>query len=298
MQRPNHLIFVSALLAFLPFLYPVNRAETAEIRKPVWAGKFYPETRSELMELIEKLSVQASGTAIVEPAGKKLKALVIPHAGYIYSGWTAAHACNILKDKPFKKVILMGPDHRIGFPHVAVSDVAAYQTPLGNVPLHQDAAKLRSKSALFQAVEASDQMEHSLEVVLPFLQYAMGNFSLIPMVMGSRVDVQAVSSHIAGLLDNETLIVVSSDLSHYLPYNKAGTRDQETISMILNLEDDKLLARENAACGVIPLCSVIRLAERFNWSPKLIHYSNSGDTAGTKDKVVGYTAIAFYGDRS
>ncbi|RJP80515.1 MAG: AmmeMemoRadiSam system protein B [Desulfobacteraceae bacterium] len=298
MQRPIHLIFVSALLAFLPFMYAVSLAETAEIRKPVWAGKFYPETRLELMELIETLSVQAAGTAIAEPAGKKLKAVVIPHAGYIYSGWTAAHACNILKGKPFKKVIIMGPDHRIGFPHVAVSHAAAYQTPLGNVPLHQDAAKLRAGSTLFQAVEASDRMEHSLEVVLPFLQYAIKNFSFIPMVMGSRVDVQAVSSRVAELLDHETLVVVSSDLSHYLPYNQAETRDKETISMILNLEDDKLLARENAACGVIPLCSLIRLADRFNWRPKLIHYSNSGDTAGTKDKVVGYTAIAFYGDHS
>jgi AmmeMemoRadiSam system protein B len=296
MQRIIRLIYVSAWIIFFQLFFSVTVVNSNEIRKPVWAGKFYPESPAELMETINRLSVEAEKTVVVQPDDRKLKAIVIPHAGYVYSGWTAAHACAVLKGKQFKRVILMGPDHRIGFSNAAISPVDAYQTPLGLVPLHKDAAKLRTGSTLFQAVPASDQMEHSLEVVLPFLQYSLKNFSLIPMVMGNRGDFQAVNNHIADLLDNETLIVVSSDLSHFLPYNQAKIRDKETINMILNLEDEKLLVRENAACGVIPLCSVIRFADRFNWRPELIHYSNSGDTAGTKDRVVGYAAIAFYGD--
>jgi AmmeMemoRadiSam system protein B len=298
MQRSIRLVYVFIFLAFLQFLFFVNGIEAVEIRKPVWAGKFYPETQPELLETVRRLLVQAGKTDVLQPAGKKLRAVVMPHAGYIYSGWTAAHACVLLKGKQFKRVILIGPDHRVGFSNVAISDVDAYQTPLGLVPLHEDAAKLRLKSSLFHAVMASDQMEHSLEVVLPFLQYSLKDFSLIPMVMGGRGDFQAISNHLAALLDKETLLVVSSDLSHHLPYRKAKARDEETIRMILKLENEKLLTRKNAACGLIPICSVIRLADRFNWSPKLIHYSNSGDTAGTKDRVVGYAAIAFYGDDS
>ncbi len=296
MQRSIRLIYVSAWIIFFQLFFSVTVVNSNEIRKPVWAGKFYPESPAELMETINRLSVEAEKTVVVQPDDRKLKAIVIPHAGYVYSGWTAAHACAVLKGKQFKRLILMGPDHRIGFSNAAISAVDAYQTPLGLVPLHKDAAKLRTGSTLFQAVPASDQVEHSLEVVLPFLQYSLKNFSFIPMVMGNRGDFQTVNNHIADLLDNETLIVVSSDLSHFLPYNQAKIRDKETINMILNLEDEKLLVRENAACGVIPLCSVIRFADRFNWRPELIHYSNSGDTAGTKDRVVGYAAIAFYGD--
>lgn len=296
MQCSIRLIYVSAWIIFFQLFFSAPVVNANEIRKPVWAGKFYPESPAELMETINRLSAEAEKTVAVQPDDRKLKAIVIPHAGYVYSGWTAAHAGAVLKGKQFKRVILMGPDHRIGFSNAAISAVDAYQTPLGIVPLHKDAAKLRAGSTLFQAVPASDQMEHSLEVVLPFLQYSLKNFSLIPMVMGNRGDFQTISNHIADLLDNETLIVVSSDLSHFLPYNQAKIKDKETINMILNLEDEKLLVRENAACGVIPLCSVIRFADRFNWRPELIHYSNSGDTAGTKDRVVGYAAIAFYGD--
>jgi len=273
-------------------------AHAASVREPAVAGKFYPETRSELMQMLETLSREAAKTQVVLPAGKKLRAVVFPHAGYVYSGWTAAHSCNVVSGNRFSKVILMGPDHRVGFPNTAISDVDGYATPLGVVPLHADAGKLRTRSTVFQAVPASDQMEHCLEVVLPFLQYSLPQFAFIPMVMGRGTDLQAVTDQIAGVLDDDTLIVVSSDLSHYLPYRKAEEQDRETIRMILNLEEDQLLSRENAACGVIPLCSVIRLANRFHWSPQLIHYSNSGDTAGTKDRVVGYTAIAFYGDNS
>ena len=295
MQRPSRLVYVCILFAFLLFIFPVN-IQAVEIRKPVWAGKFYPETQADLTETIRRLVAEASKNEVRQPVGKKLKAVIMPHAGYIYSGWTAAHVCSILKGKPFRRVVLLGPDHRVGFSNVAISDVAGYQTPLGIVPLDEDAAKLRSKFPLFHAVPASDQMEHSLEVVLPFLQYSLQKFSLIPMVMGGRCDFQAINNHIAALLDNETLLVVSSDLSHHLSYSSAKTRDEETIRMILNLEDEQLLVRKNAACGMVPICSMIRLADRFNWSPKLIHYSNSGDTAGTKDRVVGYAAIAFYGD--
>ena len=158
---------------------------------------------------------------------------------------------------------------------------------------------MRRDKNLFQAVSLSDRLEHSVEVVLPYLQYFLIKFELIPIVTGQGQDLdKRVSAALDPLLDQNTLLVASSDLSHYLPYKDAVVRDRETIEMILNLKADKLIYRENAACGKIPILILINMARRYGWKPVLLHYSNSGDTAGDRSRVVGYAAIAFYGGSS
>ncbi len=265
-----------------------------DIREPVWAGSFYPADRSELEQAIDSLVAKAKQTRITLPSGKPLKALILPHAGYIYSGLTAAHASRVLLKKQFGKIILIGPDHRVGFKNNAISDVAAYKTPLGMVRLHKDAQKLLDSSAAFRSNQASDGREHSLEVILPFLQRFLTDFEIIPIVMGES-DIDQFLADITPFVDSDTLIVASSDLSHYLQYQDAVKKDRETIKIILNLEYEKLLKQHNAACGKGPILFLIKMARQYGWQPVFLHYSNSGDTQGGKDRVVGYTAIAFYG---
>lgn len=288
-------------LVFFLFCYsfvftPISLAES--IRKPVWAGKFYPDSEAELRQTIQELTQKAQKTPFHPPPNNKLKAIIIPHAGYIYSGFTAAHVSIALKNQSFSKVILMGPDHRIGFENCAISDVDAYQTPLGRIPLHPDAQKLRNISFMFTSNPASDSQEHSLEVILPFLQYYLTSFKLVPIVVGHPRNIDQLASSIESIMDSNTLLVISSDLSHFLPYKEAVHTDTGTIQMILNKEFGKLSKSRRRACGIIPIATLLSLAIKNNWQPKLIHYSNSGDTAGDKSKVVGYAAIAFYTDQA
>lgn len=299
MKRIFSLFFMILFALCLATFFQVNTANANNIRKPAYAGSFYPATHTELTAFIEQLTGRVKQTHINSPPNTSLKALIMPHAGYIYSGLTAAYISLVLKENQFKRVIVMAPDHRVGFKGGAISDVTAYETPLGLIPINEDAATLRGNKYLFQTIPASDRVEHSLEVVLPFLQYFLKKFELIPIVLGQGNDLaDRVSAALDPLIDQNTLLVVSSDLSHYLSYQEAVARDRETINMILNLDAGKLLTRENAACGKIPILVLINMARRHGWQPILLHYSNSGDTAGDRSRVVGYAAIAFYGGSS
>ncbi len=269
------------------------RAEV--VRQPVFAGRFYPADPTRLHKLLIELDAQAARTRRQMPAGRVLKAVVMPHAGYVYSGWTAAHAGHVLRDRHFDKVIVMAPDHRVGFRNAMISDVDAYQTPLGRIRLHPDARRLRQGHALFSSSRLSDNREHSLEVVLPFLQHYLGTFELVPIVLGPG-DIDAMADALVPYLEADTLLVVSSDLSHYLPYAQAVTRDRGTLDLITGFKVEALGRRENCACGKMPLQVLMTLAQRLRWTPALLHYANSGDTAGDKNRVVGYAALAFFGD--
>jgi AmmeMemoRadiSam system protein B/AmmeMemoRadiSam system protein A len=287
--------FIMFFLAFYMICFPfMGRVHADNIRNPVWAGRFYPSQRADLELTIDRLTRQAESTQVQIPPHKSLRALILPHAGYIFSGWTAAHASLVLTKNQFSKVILLAADHHVGFNDGAISDVTAYETPLGRIKIHDDASKLRRQSETFQALPASDQREHSLEVVLPFLQRYLEEFELVPIVLGP-CHIGRIAESIDPLLDPNTLLVVSSDLSHYLSYADAVAKDTETIKMILNLDADKLLKHENIACGIRPILMLINLARLHGWQPVLLHYSNSGDTAGDRSRVVGYAAIAFFG---
>lgn len=289
--------FINIFIFFMIGHFFIAPGHAESIRKCVRAGQFYPAQASDLNQAIDDLTRKASATRVQAPPDKALKALILPHAGYVYSGWTAAHASLVLSKNRFSKVILLAPDHRVGFRGGAISDVSAYETPLGRIMLHPDAAKLCRDFDMFQSIPASDQAEHSIEVILPFLQRYMEKFELVPIVLG-QCDIHRIAAAIDPLIDQNTLVVVSSDLSHDLSYSDAVEKDRETIRMILHLDTGELTKHTDAACGMGPIRVLMDLAQQRAWQPLLLHYSNSGDTAGGRDRVVGYSAVAFYGGSS
>ena len=290
----NPILRLTLVLSLL-VLMPSHAVFAQIVRKPVWAGLFYEDTPSGLRRHIDQLAGKAQKTNIPIPKNKRLRAIIMPHAGYVYSGWTAAHAARVLQTGQFSKVILLGPDHRVGFKSAAICDATAYETPLGKINLHKDSAKLRLQPDLFQSLPVSQDKEHSLEVILPFLQRILGDFQLVPVMIG-QADVSQISNALDSIFDSDTLLVVSSDLSHFLSYADAVVRDRETIDEITNLTPDKLIKTDNRACGKTPILILTELARRHHWQPLLLHYSNSGDTAGDRSRVVGYATVAFFED--
>lgn len=292
---------LSVFLLYLVFLSTVSAqiAWAQYVREPSFAGGFYPKDPVKLRETLSAFIQRAEKTEFIPPEGNHaLKALILPHAGYIYSGWTAAHASKVLKGKRFKRVVLMGPDHRVGFYGASLTGYDEWKTPLGSVPIDACSKQLSQKhSNRFKTILISDQQEHSLEVIVPYLQSFLTDFSLVPIVLG-KDNPRELSSNLTSIIppsDDNTLWVVSSDLSHYLPYDTAVKKDRKTIDLILENNSDELKTKGNAACGMLPILCIMEVAKQYGWKPYLIHYSNSGDTEGDKDKVVGYAAIAYYG---
>jgi AmmeMemoRadiSam system protein B/AmmeMemoRadiSam system protein A len=282
-------------LALMLALLLCSTAGAEPVRQPVRAGSFYPSEPRELRNLIDRLTQNARSAQQDLPDRRSLRALILPHAGYPYSGPTAAHAARVLSENQFKTVLLMGPDHFVGFRSAAVPAVQAFQTPLGKIELHPAAADLLKQPQLFAPLLSADDREHSLEVVLPFLQAYLKAFQLIPVVVG-RADVDRLCAALLPWVDRETLVVVSSDLSHFLPYAEAQAKDRKTIDTILARDRRALIQDANSACGAHPLAILLAMADRFGWRPVLLNYLNSGDTAGDRARVVGYAAIAFFGD--
>jgi AmmeMemoRadiSam system protein B len=259
-------------------------------RHPAVAGSFYPRNLDALSSDIERMLLEAETN---NDRSLPPKAVIVPHAGYIYSGPIAASAYARLrqaKDR-IKRVVLLGPVHRVPVMGLALPDTEAFATPMGEVPLDMDA--MDSIRSLPQVVisDAAHAQEHSLEVQLPFLQQVLGDFKLVPLAVGN-----ASPDEVADVLEQlwggeETLIVISSDLSHYLPYNEAKQIDGHTARMILDLHST---VNHEQACGGTPVNGLLIAARRHGLIPKLLDLRNSGDTAGNPDHVVGYGAFAFY----
>ncbi|HET7525440.1 MAG TPA: AmmeMemoRadiSam system protein B [Burkholderiaceae bacterium] len=253
------------------------------------AGLFYPADSKALTRQVERLLADAAVSA-ADALPPKL--LVVPHAGYVYSGPVAAHAYARLarwRDR-IRRVVLLGPTHRVAVRGLAVPTVAAFDTPIGRVDLDREA--IAGLADLPQVV-ASDLVhadEHALEVQLPFLQSVLQRFALVPLAVG-RVDADAVAQVLERLWgDDETVIVISTDLSHYLPYRQAQSTDRETVDRILQLDPQ---LDHQQACGATPLAGALLAARAHGLAPQLLDLRNSGDTAGDRSRVVGYCAIAF-----
>lgn len=257
-------------------------------RPPAVAGMFYPGAPTELAATVDQLLGEAPLVETPQP-----KALIVPHAGYIYSGSTAAMAYAALAPwrSSIRRVVLLGPTHRVAVNGLAVPKTEAFTTPLGNVRLDKSAiAQLANLPQIVFSDQAHAQ-EHSLEVHLPFLQRVLDNFTLVPLAVG-----HATPQAVAEILDllwggPETLIVISSDLSHYLPYADANRVDRDTCQHILHLDTH---IQPEQACGAYPLNGLLLTARQRGLASQLIYHCNSGDTAGDKQRVVGYAAFAFY----
>jgi len=252
------------------------------------AGRFYPGNSADLAAQVgEYLGAAAPVESVRAP-----KLLVVPHAGYVYSGPVAANAYALLalwRDQ-IERVVLLGPTHRVAVRGLAAPTVVAFETPLGRVPLDQAALALIADLPQVVSSDEAHAQEHSLEVQLPFLQSVLGDFTLVPLAVGqaSAEDVAQVLERLWG--GDETLIVISSDLSHYLPYGKAQAADRATVDRILRLDP---ALDHHQACGATPLAGAMLAARAHALSARLLDLRNSGDTAGDRSRVVGYCAIAF-----
>jgi len=287
-RRVSAVVLLSLVFAAFP-----GGCSGESVRRPVVAGAFYPADPSELRAMVGRLTDAADRKGFTPPPNAELKAVVMPHAGYIYSGASAAHVSHLLEKGKFDRVIVMGPDHRVGFRNGVITDASWFETPLGKLRVDADAAKLRKESDFFRAIPKSDQLEHSVEVLVPFLQVYLGEFTILPVVAGPGNADDYISA-LSPLLDDRTLLAISSDLSHYLPYSAAVSRDRETIDSILALDDTLLRRDQDRACGLYPLRILIGIAREKGWKPFLLNYCNSGDTAGDKKRVVGYATMAFF----
>ena len=260
------------------------------VRPPAVAGMFYPGEATALRQAVASCFAQA--IALPPETALRPKALLVPHAGYIYSGPIAATAYQLLSPlrKTIRRVVLLGPVHRVWVPGLALPGADAFATPLGEIPIDQAAIGAIADLPQVSLSPQAHAQEHSLEVQLPFLQTVLDNFSLVPLAVGGA-SAEAVAEVLERLWgDMETLIVVSSDLSHFLPYDTARGVDHATARSILAL--DGRLAGEQA-CGATPLNGLLLAARRHGVTAHQLDVRNSGDTAGDRDRVVGYGAFAF-----
>jgi hypothetical protein len=259
------------------------------VRPAAVAGAFYPGDAS---MLAREVAGRLHGASLPSARERAPKAIIVPHAGYVYSGPVAASAYARVAPLRGKvsRVVLAGPAHRVYVRGAAVPQAGAFATPLGDIPLDGEAVARLARLPFVEASDRAHAPEHSLEVQLPFLQAFLGEFRLVPVVVGD-----ATPDEMAELLGEvwggeETLVVVSSDLSHYLPYAMARERDGETAQAILALSPR--LDPEDA-CGAAPVNGLLEVARRRGLEAEVVDLRNSGDTAGGRGQVVGYGAFVF-----
>ncbi|MEE8119576.1 MAG: AmmeMemoRadiSam system protein B [Gammaproteobacteria bacterium] len=258
------------------------------IRPAAVAGSFYPADQAQLRASVIELLKDNPCNSTEVP-----KAIVAPHAGYIYSGPTAASVYNLLHaaaDK-IRRVVLLGPAHRVPLGSMALPTCKSFATPLGEIPVDIELRDRVTRLDLVTESEPAHAFEHSLEVHLPFLQTVLTSFTLLPIVVGV-----VSADKVAKLIDTvwgegETLIVISTDLSHFMSYDRATEYDEITCKKIL---DCNTHLQGDQACGCFSLNGMLKTASRRQMQISLIDYRNSGDTAGSRDRVVGYGAFALY----
>lgn len=259
-----------------------------QIKRPAVAGFFYPGSAATLRDAVQNYLGGAHNESSDRPV-----ALIAPHAGYPYSGPIAGSAYATLQPwaGELRRVAVFAPSHRVPFEGIAISSADYFQTPLGDIEVDRDA--VASIAGLPGVIElnAAFAQEHALEVQLPFLQVVLEQFTLVPLVVGDA-DSDDVARIMETLLAPDTLILVSSDLSHYDDYATCSERDRATSASILQLRDRDIGPYD--ACGAYPIRGLLKMAQRHAWHATMLDLRNSGDTGGDHDRVVGYGAYAFY----
>ena len=264
-----------------------REANVVAVRKPAVAGAFYPREPQELLRLVAMYVESAPHD------GPAPRALIAPHAGYIYSGPIAgsAYARLAAARDTIQRVVLFGPSHRVALQGLATTAMDEFATPLGTVPVDREAIEELQQFPFVRIADDAHAQEHSLEVHLPFLQQVLANFKIVPIVVGDATPEQ-VEKAIALLWDpGPTLMVISSDLSHYHDYETACRMDKATSDAIESLNPDAINCDQ--ACGLTSIKGLLKFARRHELSAETVDLRNSGDTAGTRDQVVGYGAYVF-----
>lgn len=262
------------------------------VREPAVAGRFYPADPDELRATVDALLAEAPAPP---PDAPVPRAVIVPHAGYVYSGSTAALAyARVARGRGvIRRVVVVGPTHRVPVRGVALPGADVFRTPLGEVTVpHAWAEQRLADVAAACVAPQTHRHEHSVEVQLPFLQRVLDDVDVVPLLAGDALG-EEVADVLEELWDDRTLVVISSDLSHYLTYEEARHVDVGTIAQITAL-DAPLDHRQ--ACGATPVNGLLVAARRRGLRPTLLGACSSGDTAGDRSRVVGYCAFAFDGE--
>ena len=292
------------LVIFALWLFPAyaagEQSGLKDVRPSVLAGTWYPGAQDALAKSI------AGYLSRVKPAhiDGKLKAVIVPHAGHRYSGQVAAHVYRLLEGSQFRRVILVGPSHRVGFEGVSVNLQSGYKTPLGVVPIDQKMAKkILDSGPHIRWLKRAHAQEHCLEIQLPFLQTVLQNFQIVPILMGQQ-DYDTCSRLANTLVQvmgsaEDTLILASSDLSHFHPYDRARVLDLEFIKRVKGFDPEGLAKDLSAgtceACGGGPVITTLLAARKLGANRAVVlNYANSGDVTGDHSSVVGYMSAALY----
>ena len=304
------IVLLLVLFLVLPKKESTEKKELEIIREPTVAGEFYPEDKIQLSALIDNFLEKAS---LPEVKGEVI-ALIVPHAGYQFSGEVAAHAFKTLEGEQVDTVIIVGNSHHERFDGVSVFPKGVYKIPLGEVEIDSDLAQriIQESDRIFFR-ESAHQLEHSIEVEIPFLQKTLKHFKIVPILFGNsqkddwKILGDAILKHIKG---KNAILIASSDLSHYPPYEVAKYADKKTIDAILTgdiehfektiqeLQQENLPNAVTFACGSDAIKTVMYVARQLGASEiKLLKYANSGDSTGDKNRVVGYSAIGFFAER-
>lgn len=257
-------------------------------RSPAVAGAFYPDDPVELRRSVERLLEHVGPVSGAAPP----KALIVPHAGYLYSGPIAATAYARLRGvEGIERVVLLGPAHTVAVRGIAVSSADSWSTPIGDVPLDRESLARALRIPYVRTNDEAHRLEHSLEVQCPFLQTTLRDFLLVPFAVGI-----ATRGQVAQVLDllwggPETLVIISSDLSHYLDYAAAKRLDAATCAAIEALDADAI--GDDQACGLLPMAGLLDSAKTRRMRARTLDLRSSGDTSAVRDRVVGYGAWAF-----
>ncbi len=290
-------IFIVALILAMPCWSGADGGAPA-LHHPKVSGLFYPAEKNALSERINAF-LKAAGKADTSP----VVGLIVPHAGYDYSGKTAALAYSTIRNRPYRTVIILGPSHYAAFEGVAIYPSGAWETPLGRVAVDDKAARAIAERCPFaRYLPAAFDREHSLEVQLPFLQNVLSGFEIVPVVMGrmGEAELSTLGAALAELVRTEgqrMLIVASSDMSHYHTYQEAARMDGATLASIVGMGVEGLTTDLERGvlelCGAGPVITLMMVARRCGWTPVVLGYANSGDVTGDKKRVVGYGSVAF-----
>jgi len=280
------LILIGIILILILCLgfYLENKLKNANIRGPVFAGSWYPSNKN---ELDKSIGTYLNNSKKIEIEGE-IKALIVPHAGYDYSGQIAAFAFKQINEN-YKNIFLIGPSHKYVLTGISISSYDYFKTPLGKVKVSKKAEKMID-GEFIKNIEEAHSNEHSLEIEIPFLQKQIERFEIVPIIVG-ETDPEKFKNALNENLEEDDLIVVSADLSHYHEYAKAIELDSYSIKNILELNDKEILTSEIDASWAV--ASLLKLAKEKSWKPYLISYANSGDITGDNTSVVGYASIIF-----
>ncbi len=270
-----------------------------QVRESVIAGTWYPGNSSRLQQEVEGFLDRVSVTDLQG----ELVALISPHAGYRYSGQVAAYGYKLLEERKFSTVVIIAPSHRAHFRGVSVYDRGGYRTPLGVVELDRELiSALKKCESRIEYVSEAHSQEHSLEIQLPFLQVVLPDFKLVPLVMGNQdfTTCSWLAEAVADTVENRSVLVVaSSDLSHFHPYQQAKQLDQVVLDKVNEFDprglSDSLANGKCEACGGGPMVAAMLIARKLGANKsRVLHYANSGDVTGDHSGVVGYMAAALW----